>query len=129
MKKIKGIEEANGFIQQPVLTNRLPKGHSVDGKSGLELHSSTPAGREPKQGPWALKPFQRNSFSFFNNYFMGPGKCCCSLHRVPSSSEDGDIKPFGFFAYGQHFTINLLAMDRCISAFNVGEGKEDLLRS
>lgn len=24
---------------------------------------------------------------------MGPGKCCCSLHRVPSSSEDGDIKP------------------------------------
>lgn len=93
MKKIKGIEEANGFIQQPVLTNRLPKGHSVDGKSGLELHSSTPAGREPKQGPWALKPFQRNSFSFFNNYFMGPGKCCCSLHRVPSSSEDGDIKP------------------------------------
>ena len=23
---------------------------------------------------------------------MGPGKCCFSLHRVPSSSEDGDIK-------------------------------------
>lgn len=48
MKKIKGIEEANGFIQQPVLTDHLSKGYSGDGKNGLESHSSSPARREQK---------------------------------------------------------------------------------
>ena len=48
MKKIKGMEEANGFIQQPVLTDRLSKGYSGDGKNGLESHSSSPACGEQK---------------------------------------------------------------------------------
>ena len=48
MKKIKGIEKANGFIQQPVLTDHLSKGYSGDGKNGLESHSSSPARREQK---------------------------------------------------------------------------------